>query len=89
LANALDVILAVWQKRGMKLTEYLAQEKLKPAHFALRLGVPASTVMRWIKGERTPSLASMDNISKATKGEVTSKDFLPEPQRPFVARGAA
>lgn len=73
----------------MKLEEYLTQESLKPAHFALRLGVPASTVMRWLKGDRTPSLASMDNISRATNGKVTSSDFLPRPRPPFDVRGAA
>jgi DNA-binding transcriptional regulator YiaG len=80
MANPLDVVIAVWQKKGMKLAEYLTKEKMRPAHFAVRLGVPVSTVTRWLNGERTPSLASMATITKATKGRVTSKDFLHQPE---------
>ena len=71
----------------MKLNEYLAQANLKPSHFALRLGVSASTVMRWLNGSRTPSLALMDHITKATEGKVASTDFLEDPSRPFPAPG--
>jgi transcriptional regulator with XRE-family HTH domain len=76
MAKALDDDLAVWQNKGMKLADYIAKKNLKPANFADRLGVPASTVTRWLNGERTPSLASMAAITKATNGKVTSKDFL-------------
>jgi transcriptional regulator with XRE-family HTH domain len=63
----------------MKLADYLTKENMKPAHFAERMGVPASTVMRWLNGKRVPRLCSVALITKATKGKVTSKDFLSAP----------
>jgi transcriptional regulator with XRE-family HTH domain len=64
-------------KEGMTLSEYLARENVKRSHFAQSIGVEASTVTRWISGDRTPSLALMERISRATDGKVTPSDFLP------------
>lgn len=60
----------------MNLSQYLAESKIKPSAFALELGVEASTVSRWLHGERTPSLELMQRITVATQGAVTASDFL-------------
>jgi len=60
----------------MKLSTYLEQEGLSAAAFAARLGVPASTVTRIMRGERTPRLETARKIEAATGGAVTGSDFL-------------
>ena len=66
----------------MILTEYLTANNLRPSKFAMTMGVPPSTIMRLLKGERSPSLVLLDKIMRATGGAVTPNDFLParEPQ---------
>jgi DNA-binding transcriptional regulator YdaS (Cro superfamily) len=61
----------------MTLLEYLADQQIRPAALALRLGVPASTVHRWLHGERRPTIGSLLKIEKATSGAVKVKDFYP------------
>ncbi len=68
----------------MILKKYLAREKLKPAAFAARIGVSASTVTRFLRRERQPSLDLMRKIAEATGGEVAElQDFLAD--SPVVA----
>ena len=61
----------------MTLQDFLARSDTRPATFADRLGVPASTVTRWLNGERKPSLCLLVRIREATGGAVTADDFLP------------
>lgn len=60
----------------MTLTEYLAANNLTASAFAERLDVPPSTVIRLIKGERSPRLELLRKIMAATDGEVTPNDFV-------------
>ena len=60
----------------MQLKAYLAQENLRPTHFAKILGLRPSTVTRWLNVGRIPSLESMRLVEKATQGAVTADDFL-------------
>jgi transcriptional regulator with XRE-family HTH domain len=61
----------------MTLNEYLAKEQLTPASFAREIGVPSSTVHRWSRGKRQPSMALLPKIEKFTGGDVRAKDFYP------------
>ncbi|RYE81114.1 MAG: XRE family transcriptional regulator [Hyphomicrobiales bacterium] len=60
----------------MNLASYLAQNKLKPAQFAEKCGVPASTISRLLSGERRPLFDTVVKISNATGGEVALSDFV-------------
>lgn len=61
----------------MILKNYLTREKIKPAAFAARIGVSASTVTRFLRRERRPSLDLMRKIADATGGEVAElQDFV-------------
>jgi 3,4-dihydroxy 2-butanone 4-phosphate synthase/GTP cyclohydrolase II len=60
----------------MKLSAYLSREKLTAARFAGRIGAPASTITRILRGERSPTLEIMARIAEATAGAVTPNDFL-------------
>ena len=59
---------------------------MKPAAFAAKIGVPASTVYRWLYGIRTPRVQLVAAIEEATGGEVTAKDFLSPPTSPTPAQ---
>jgi DNA-binding transcriptional regulator YdaS (Cro superfamily) len=74
----LDKFLALWQRHGMTLNEYLAKEQLGLSAFASRLGVESSTVHRWVHGTRRPSLACLLKIERITGGRVKAKDFFVE-----------
>src|SRR5271165_3443247 len=60
----------------MKLSAYLAREKLTAAGFAERIRAPASTITRILRGERSPSLEVMARIAEASGGAVAPNDFL-------------
>lgn len=60
----------------MKLQQYLSREKLKPSPFAARLGVPASTIIRLLKGEREPGLELALKIEDKTGGDVTAREVM-------------
>ena len=74
--NWVDAGVALWQHASMTLARYLDKNKMMPSHFAASIGVPTSTVTRWLSGDRKPSLASMSVITIATGGEVTINDML-------------
>jgi len=80
MAKSLDEIFAIWQVRGMTLSEYLAEQSLPPSSFASRIGVPASTIARLLNGERKPGLDLLKKIADATDGAVMPNDFLTSPQ---------
>lgn len=60
----------------MTLQTYLVDEKIKPAQFARRLKVNASTVHRLISGERKPSGKLAAAIERETGGRVRLSDFF-------------
>lgn len=60
---------------SMKLTDYLAREKMTATAFAARINVPVSTVTRLLANERSPRLDLLVKIRTATSGEVTPNDF--------------
>ncbi|RYF30144.1 MAG: XRE family transcriptional regulator [Comamonadaceae bacterium] len=60
----------------MDLASYLAKYELKPAQFAERAGVPASTVTRILSGARRPRLDTAAKLAAATDGQVSISDFL-------------
>jgi len=63
----------------MKLSAYLGEKNLSPAAFAAKAGLPASTITRIIKGERTPRLETISKIEAATAGLVGISDWYPRP----------
>lgn len=60
----------------MTLAEYLAVNGIKASTFADTISVPPSTVLRLLKGERSPRLELLKKIMEATNGAVTPNDFL-------------
>jgi hypothetical protein len=76
------------QKRCMTLAEYLDRENLKPSAFAARLGFPASTITRLLRGERRPHLRTAHAIMLATNGAVTFGDFFAASDQPSASSPA-
>lgn len=62
----------------MTLHDFLTERKLKPTHFADMIGVAPSTVIRWVKGDRTPTVDFLMKIKAATSGTVNVEDFAEE-----------
>lgn len=60
----------------MKLHDYLQGTNTKPSQLAARMGKPASTITRLLKGTRRPSIELARQISDATDGAVTANDFM-------------
>jgi plasmid maintenance system antidote protein VapI len=60
----------------MTLEQYLSWKNLRPTAFAAELGVPSSTITRILRGERSPGLRLMVQISEKTAGAVTPNDFV-------------
>jgi hypothetical protein len=60
----------------MKLGPWLAENNLKPAQFAPRIGCTSEAVRRYVAGERIPDKATMRRIAKETAGQVTANDFF-------------
>jgi predicted transcriptional regulator len=58
----------------MKLADYLKSKELKPTAFARQAGVPASTISRILRGERS-GLMIAEKIKVATGGAVTANDL--------------
>ena len=50
----------------MILTRYLSEQNLRPSSLAAAMGVPASTVTRWLRGERKPSPEMAIKIERLT-----------------------
>jgi DNA-binding transcriptional regulator YdaS (Cro superfamily) len=61
----------------MQLSDYLTRENISASRFAGQVGVYPSTVTRWLRRERRPSIAQAARIEAATAGEVSANDFLP------------
>lgn len=60
----------------MKLSKYLAANKIKPATFARQIKVHRSSVTRFCSGDRKPDLETLEKIDRATNGQVTARDFF-------------
>jgi transcriptional regulator with XRE-family HTH domain len=74
----------------MKLAAYLKRKKMRPSRFAEKVGVPASTILRILAGQRTPRLETILMIEEATENEVTLGDFIKErKERPSRSRELA
>lgn len=72
----------------MTLSEYLAEENLKPSQFAERLGMPASTIHRIINGQREARISTAAKIVEGTGGKVGFADLIVE-AAPASEPGAA
>jgi DNA-binding transcriptional regulator YiaG len=62
----------------MTLEQFRKNKNLSYKQLAAFLGIkgaPASTVFRWIKGERVPKKISMKLIEQKTKGKVKPSSF--------------
>lgn len=59
----------------MKLSDYLAQEKLTQAQFAELVGAHPITVNRWATGTAMPRRAQAAKIQEVTGGLVTPPDL--------------
>jgi DNA-binding transcriptional regulator YiaG len=59
----------------MLLGDYLVKHKIDQSDFAKLVGVHASTVGRWLTGERTPRGAQARKIVEKTNKRVTLKDI--------------
>ena len=59
----------------MRLSEFLAETDQNASTFAAALGVPVSTVTRWLRGDRLPSLSFLHRIHEVTEGKVSAIDF--------------
>lgn len=59
----------------MKLSDYLARERLTNKAFGDLIGVTQATVSRYATGERFPDKDTQKLIFDATGGEVTPNDF--------------
>ena len=62
----------------MRLSEYLALQKIKPSEFARRIEVSRAAVARYISGDRFPEPSVLIRIRDVTDGDVTPDDFLSE-----------
>lgn len=60
----------------MKLRAYRERKKLTVEAFAKRLDASRGAVLKWERGERTPSPEMMRRIFAETHGNVTPNDFL-------------
>lgn len=60
----------------MNLSDYLKRERLTQAQFAERVGAHPVTVNRWATGAAVPKRRQMQEIERATAGEVTPNDML-------------
>ena len=70
----------------MKLADYMHRIGITPGQLRVMLGVKSrTTVLRYIKGERTPHRPILKKIERLSGGLVTLDDFL-DPNPPDCAR---
>lgn len=63
----------------MTLAEYIERKHPGYAEFARALGVEQTTVMRWCKGERRPTVGWANAIASFTAGAVPVTSWGSEP----------
>lgn len=66
----------------MRLTEYLESKGIKRGDFARTIGVTPGWITSLCDGSGWPSRDVAEKITRATEGQVTADDFLPEPSEP-------
>lgn len=66
-------------KGPMTLSEYLSEVGKKPSAFAESLGMPASTIIRIINGQREARIGTAAKIVAATGGKVTFAELVHVP----------
>lgn len=62
----------------MTLEQFLEASGQRPAAFAAKIGVAASTVTRWLKGQRAVSAEMAVLVENATKGKVKRHQLRPD-----------
>lgn len=60
----------------MRLIDYLNDNDISPAEFAVSIGVSKEAVRRYIAGDRRPTRRVLEKIALATACEVTANDFF-------------
>lgn len=63
----------------MTLSEYLSEVGKKPSAFAESLGMPPSTILRIISGQREARIGTAAKIVAATGGKVTFAELVHVP----------
>lgn len=58
-----------------KLKKWLESNEISQNEFAKKIGIPKSTMSRYINGQRTMPVSIAVKIEKATKGKVTCQDL--------------
>lgn len=61
----------------MKISQYIAQNKINVTEFAKAIGVKRNSIYRYQRGRR-PSDDVIMKIIKITEGAVTLSDFFPD-----------
>lgn len=64
----------------MILGTWMRTEKLTDEAMASRVGVTASAIRKYRRGERIPGTRIMASIVEATGGQVTANDFYEQAQ---------
>tara|TARA_Y100000004_G_scaffold18436_1_gene18968 strand:- start:3241 stop:3432 length:192 start_codon:yes stop_codon:yes gene_type:complete len=59
----------------MKLNEYLKEEKISIAKFAMKCGIPFPTISKYYYGEKIPRQENMHKIYRCTEKKVDANDF--------------
>lgn len=72
----------------MTLSEYLSEVGKKPSAFAESLGMPASTIIRIINGQREARIGTAAKIVAATGGKVTFEELVHVPPAATVRASA-
>ena len=60
----------------MKLSDYLAQQKISISDFAALIDVSHASVSRYASGKRRPEWGILSKISAVTNGAVQANDFV-------------
>lgn len=63
----------------MKLTEWLAKNRVSDADFAKRIGVSRQALWRYKAEDRLPKREILERIKTETGGEVCPADFFASP----------
>jgi len=59
----------------MKLNQYLKEEKISIAKFAMKCGIPFPTISKYYYGEKIPRQENMHKIYQCTEKKVDANDF--------------
>ena len=59
----------------MKLNQYLKEEKISIAKFAMKCGIPFPTISKYYYGEKIPRQENMHRIYECTEKKVDANDF--------------